>query len=138
MIVAAPGATAVTSPVALTVASAVLLLPHVTTRPVSGAPVESLGVAVSCTVRPACTVATAGVTVTVFTGTGATATFAEPVFPPAAAVMVTWPMPTPVTFPFPSTVANAGLPVDHATDIPETDRPLASSGSAASCWLVPT
>ena len=47
---AEPAATPVTSPVELTVAAAVLSELHVTTRPVSGAPVESLVVALSCVV----------------------------------------------------------------------------------------
>src|SRR2546425_5804242 len=51
VIVAAPNPTAVTSPLPPTVATAVLLLAHVTTRPDSGAPLASFGVAVSCSVR---------------------------------------------------------------------------------------
>jgi hypothetical protein len=46
VIVAVPGATAVTRPAADTVATAVLLDPHVTTRSVTTAPVVSLTVAV--------------------------------------------------------------------------------------------
>src|SRR3989442_4279426 len=57
VIVAAPTATPVTNPLALTVAAAGLLLAHVTTRPDSGAPFASCGVAVNCTVLPVTTVA---------------------------------------------------------------------------------
>src|SRR2546428_11020283 len=52
MIVAEPTATPVTNPVADTVATAGLLLAHVTARPVSTLPAESLVVAVSCAVLP--------------------------------------------------------------------------------------
>ncbi len=50
VIVAEPADTAVTRPLPLTVATAVLPLAHVTTRPASGFPPASLGVAVSCAV----------------------------------------------------------------------------------------
>src|SRR5439155_771672 len=50
VIVAEPGVTPETSPLLLTVATAVLELDHVTVRPESGAPFASFGVAVSCTV----------------------------------------------------------------------------------------
>ena len=50
VIVTDPAATPVTSPLALTVAIAVLLLAQVTVRPDSALPAESFGVAVSCTV----------------------------------------------------------------------------------------
>src|SRR2546425_8423652 len=69
VIVAAPAATPVTNPLPLTVATAGLLLAHVTVRPVSGVPLASFGVAVSWTVCPAWTLAGAGLTVTDATGT---------------------------------------------------------------------
>ena len=47
VIVAGPATTPVTSPLPLTVATPALLVDHVTTRPASGAPVESCGVAVN-------------------------------------------------------------------------------------------
>src|SRR5438093_347950 len=64
VILAAPAATPVTSPLPFTVANAVALLDQVTTRPGRGVPFASLGVAVSWTVLPASTLADAGVTVT--------------------------------------------------------------------------
>src|SRR5687767_1296738 len=69
VIVADPSATAVTRPVALTVAAVSSLLVQLTTRPDSGAPFASRGVAVSCTVAPLATVASAGSIVTAATGT---------------------------------------------------------------------
>src|SRR5207302_8677237 len=70
VIVAVPTACAVTSPLALTVATAWLLLAQVTTRPDSGVPFASFGVAVSWTVAPMSTLAVAGLTLTVATGAG--------------------------------------------------------------------
>src|SRR5207247_11080304 len=64
VIVAVPAVFPVTSPLALTVATAVLLLAQVTVRPLSGFPFASFGVAVSCIVWPTCTDAVAGLTVT--------------------------------------------------------------------------
>src|SRR2546430_7448158 len=72
VIVAEPGVTPETRPPLLTVATAVLELDHVTVRPESGAPLASFGVAVSCTVWPACTDAEGGVTSTDATRTGGT------------------------------------------------------------------
>src|SRR5439155_377046 len=69
VIVAEPGATPVTCPLALTRATLVSLVPHVTVRPVKVLPAESCGVAVSCTVCPTATLAVAGETVTEATGT---------------------------------------------------------------------
>ncbi len=74
MIVADPTAFAVTKPLALTVAMVVLSLDHVTTRPPSGLPFASFGVAVSCTVWPVSTLAAAGVRLTEATGAGGHAT----------------------------------------------------------------
>src|SRR5205807_8975249 len=68
VIVAEPGVTPETRPPLLTVATAVLELDHVTVRPESGAPLASFGVAVSCTVWPACTDAGGGVTSAADTG----------------------------------------------------------------------
>src|SRR5205807_6977078 len=74
VIVAEPAAPPLTSPVPLTVATDVLLLAQVTTRPASGLPLASFGVAVSCTVCPADTEADAALTVIALTGTGTLAT----------------------------------------------------------------
>ena len=50
VIVAEPAAFAVTNPLPLTLATPLLPLAHVTTRPDKALPLASLGVAVSCTV----------------------------------------------------------------------------------------
>src|SRR5689334_25358796 len=81
VIVADPAAFADTRPVPFTVATVVLLEDHVTVRPDSGLPFASFGVAVSCTVWPAGTLAEAGATVTDATGTNVTETLAVPLCP---------------------------------------------------------
>src|SRR5438046_1642229 len=70
VMVAGPTVAPLTSPLPLTVATAVLLDAQVTVRPVSVLPFASLRVAVSWNVRPVGTVADAGVTVTDATGAG--------------------------------------------------------------------
>src|SRR6266702_878782 len=69
VIVAEPATTQLTRPLEFTVATDVLLLDQVIVRPVSGLPLTSFAVAVSCTVWPAGTLAGAGLTVTDATGT---------------------------------------------------------------------
>jgi hypothetical protein len=103
--VALPFPTAVTSPVAPTVTTDGFELLHVTLRPTRFAPALSFGDAVSCTVCPTPREAVAGVTATEATGTGMTEILAEPLRPPAVAVMVAVPMDTPVTTPVEDTVA---------------------------------
>src|SRR5947207_15337114 len=72
VIVADPAALLVTRPLGPTVATAVLLLAHVTVRPVSALPAEAFGVAVSCTVCPTVRFAVAVGTATAATGTSVT------------------------------------------------------------------
>src|SRR5437667_167645 len=84
VIVAAPPATPLTSPLPLTVATPGLLLAQVTVRPLSGFPFASLGVTVRCTVWPAGTDADAGLTVTDATGTVAPLSAAVPALPSLA------------------------------------------------------
>src|SRR6266513_819494 len=67
--VAVPTTRPVTRPVAETVATAPLLVVHVT-APLVGRPFASLRMAVSCAVVATCTLAAAGLTVTVATGAG--------------------------------------------------------------------
>ena len=74
--VAAPAATPVTSPPLFTLATAASLVDQFTTRPDSGFPLASCGVAVSCTPAPISTLTTAGVTSTCATGSCATVTVA--------------------------------------------------------------
>src|SRR5207244_11741449 len=102
-------------------ASALLLLSHVTTRPLSGLPLASLGVAASCTVAPTRTLTVAGLTVTEATGGGASAvtvTAVVPLCPSLVAVIVAGPAATPLTSPLPLTVATAVLLLAHVTTRP--------------------
>src|SRR5207249_1860568 len=81
VIVADPAPTAVTSPLAETVAAAGALLAQVTARPARGLPLASFGVAVIWTVCPSSTVAEAGFTDTDATGTNVTVIAAVPFWP---------------------------------------------------------
>src|SRR5438132_1181814 len=133
VIVADPAPAPLTSPLPLTVATAVLLLPHVTTRPVRAVPFASRGVAVSCTVAPCGTLADAGVTVTDATGTFDTVTTAVPLCPSLVAVIVAAPVATAVTSPLPFTIATAVLLLAQVTARPLSGVPFASLGVAVSC-----
>src|ERR1700719_4569119 len=118
VIVAVPGATPVTRPLPLTVAAAVLLEPHVTTRPVSAAPFASFGIAVNWIVCPAVRLVVAGVTATDATGTTATVIADVPLCPSLVAVIVAAPTATAVTRPLALTVAAAGVLEAHVTTRP--------------------
>src|ERR1051325_10144181 len=133
VIVADPAAIPDTSPLPLTVATDVLLVDHVTVRPVSGLPFASFGVAVSCTVWPTPTLAEAGLTVTDATGTLVTVIAAVPLLPSLAAVIVAEPAATPVTRPLPFTVATDVLLLVQVTTRPVRVLPLASLVVAVSC-----
>src|SRR5690348_5670582 len=85
VIVAPPTAMPLTSPPPLTVATPRVLLDQVTTRPLSGLPAESFGVATSCAVCPIGTLAVAGLTVTDATGTLVVVTAAVAMTPSHAA-----------------------------------------------------
>ena len=136
--VAAPGPTPLTSPLPFTVSTAALLVAHVITRPFRELPRASLGVAVSCTVRPTCTAAVTGVTATEATATCLTAIAAVPFRPSLAAVIVAEPVPAPVTSPAPSTVATAASLVAQVTTRPLKELPDLSSGVATNCTRSPT
>jgi hypothetical protein len=139
VIVAPPAATPVTSP-PFTVATAVLLLPHVTTRPTRTFPLASRGVAVTCTVCPAATLADDGLTLTDATGAAVAVTVipAVPFLPSLVAVTIAGPAATPVTRPLPFTVATPVLLLAHVTTRPVRAFPFASRSVAVSCAVCPT
>src|SRR5207248_3579702 len=114
-IVAEPPATPATRPLPLAVATLVLLLVHVTIRPVSVPPAESFGVAVSCTVCPTVRLAVAGEIATEATGTVVTVSAAVLLLPSLVAVIVAEPAVTPATRPLPLTVATLVLLLAHVT-----------------------
>src|SRR5439155_19927941 len=102
--VAEPAVTDVTSPLADTVATEVLLLLQPKLWPERVLPAASFATPASCTVPPTARLAVLGVTATVATGAGAgvvavTVAAAVPLFPPMLAVMVTEPAVTPFTRP---------------------------------------
>ena len=126
VIVAVPGDTPVMRPADDTVAIALLLEPHVTTRPVTTAPVASLTVTVGVVVCPTTMLIFVGANVTVPTGTGVTVTTDEPVFPSLVAVMVAVPTATALTEPVEDTVAVAELLELQLTTRSVTTVPFAS------------
>src|SRR5690242_16346054 len=108
VIVAEPAACPLTRPFPSTVATLVLLLPQVTTRPVRMLLLASFRVAVSCTVAPTATVAGFGFTVTVETGGGGAAVTVRddvPLLVSLVGVIVAVPAAFPLARPVPSTVA---------------------------------
>src|SRR3989475_5991 len=140
IVIGPPAAFPVTRPFASTSAIVALPVRQMTTRPLSGLPFASLGVAVSCVLAPTCTLAVGGATSTVATGAEAeTVTAAVPLFPSLVAVMVTGP-PTvfPVTIPPAFTSATAASPVCHVTLRPVSGLPLASFRVAGSWRAAPT
>jgi hypothetical protein len=138
VIVADPAATPFTSPLPFTVATAGAVLDHVTTRPASGFPFASFGVAVNCSVCPTLTLPVVGLTVTDATGTTVTVIDDPPACPSLVAVIVAGPAATPLTRPLPFTVATAELDVAHVTVRPVNGLPFASFGVAVSCTAWPT
>src|SRR5438045_3859490 len=137
VIVAGPPATPVARPLPLTVATAVLLLAHVTVRPVSVFPAESLDTAVNCCVAPTRRLADAGLTVTDATGTFVTVTAAVPLFVSLVAVIVAEPAAFPLTTPLLLTVA-AVLLLAHVTTRPVSVLPAESLVTAVNCRVAPT
>src|ERR1700688_4054695 len=137
VMVAAPGAMPVTRPLPATVATPGLLEVQVTTRPLSGLPFASWGVAVSCGVCPVITLAETGLTVTDATGTGATVSAAVPLWPSLVAVMVAGPGAMPVTSPLTETVARLELLDVQVTTRPLNGLPSTSFGVAVSCVVCP-
>jgi len=128
-----PTASPWTSPLPFTLATAGALLCHVTVRPDSGWPFASIGVAVSCTVAPTCTVGLEGLTPTVATGTGVTLIDEVPLFPSLVAVIVTGPPAlVPVTRPPAVTSATAGSLLCQVTVRPVSALPAASLGVTVS------
>jgi hypothetical protein len=138
VIVTAPGATADTSPVEDTVATAGALEAQVTGRPVRRLPAASNGVAASCVVPPTTTAAVAGLMTRAATETFATLMVADALFPSLVALTIAEPAAMPVTSPLDDTVATALLLVVQVSILPRTTFPSASLVVALSCCLEPT
>ena len=136
--VAAPGATAVTTPLGETVATAELLELHATARSVTTTSFTSRTTAESDITCEGTSVNDAGETVTLPTGTATTVTFALPLFPPLVAEMITDPTVRPVTTPVADTLATATLLDVHVTSRSVTTAPVASFTVAVSVVAAPT
>jgi hypothetical protein len=146
VIVVLPAPTAVTKPVVLTVAAAVLLETQVIERPVSTLPFASFVTAVSCCVGviPRTRLAVAGLTVTVATGTGFTVITGVVAFGAASLDAVIVAVPTPaavivIVAPLAELTELAALTVNTAASLvlqftvrPDRLTPLASFGVAVS------
>src|SRR5439155_7565569 len=137
VITAGPALTPLTSPVPSTAATTALSLVQSTVRPLNTLPFASRRVAVSCTVCPTATLAVAGVTVTDATG-ATTVTVAAPLLPSLVAVITAGPALTPLTSPFPSTVAATALSLVQSTVRPLNTLPFASRSVAVSCTVCPS
>lgn len=142
LIVAVPAATAVTTPPADTDAIPVLLDVHVTVRPVSVPPVESLAVAAKVPVPPAVSDRLDGLTDTVATGTRFTTTDTAALLPFTVAVMDAEPAPTALMVALllddeGVTFATDELLVAHVNVAPEITLPAESLRTAVTCALCP-
>ncbi len=138
VIVAVPAATAVTTPVVDTVATADAFDDHATTRPVSTLPLASFVTAVNVAVPPALTLVVGGETVTLATGTAVTVTVTVAVLPSQVPVMTEVPGERPVTTPAADTLATAGVPELHVTTRPVRTLPPASFTVGTSVTVPPT
>src|SRR5207245_2465125 len=138
VMVAEPAVTPVTNPLPFTVAMDPLPLAQTIVRPVNTLPDPSLVVAVSCAVWPACTLADAGLTVTVATGTLETEMTAVPVRPSLVAVIVAEPTATAPASPLPFTAATDGLLLVQVTVRPLSTLPAESVVVAPSWMVCPT
>ncbi len=112
--VASPGATAVTLPVASTVATASSELVQVTVGSVTS---SGDTVAVSVNSSPGYTSFSVASSVTADASTGLTVTVYSPVMLPLVAVILASPRATPVTTPCSSTVAMSGAALAHVTSL---------------------
>lgn len=138
VMVALPGATAVTSPAPLTVATPAAEDDQATDRPPSVSPALSTGVAASCVVSPTVVTTDDGEIVTDATGGKMKVIVAVPFRPSLVAVIVTEPAPRPVTVPLCETVATDALDELHEIARPTSARPEASLGTADTARDSPT
>jgi len=130
---ALPGVTPVTVPLDDTVAIAVLLELHATTRSGAGFPATSRTTAVSCTLAFCTTVFVVGCTLTLPTANLEIVTAAVPLLPSAVAVMVDVPSATAFSIPCAVTVATDSFELFQVTDRPVSTVPFASRATADNC-----
>jgi hypothetical protein len=137
VIVAVPGAIAVTTPDDEMVATALLLEVHVTGRPVTTFPAASKAVAVSVVVWPTDIDNGFGVTATEATAACVTVIVATSFFPSAVAVIDAVPGPVALTMPFGSTLATPVLLLDQMIARSVNGFWPASYATAVSCDCPP-
>jgi hypothetical protein len=138
VIVAEPAATAVTMPVASTVATPALLVVQMIARSVSGFCAASYATPVSGALVPATASTCDGRTTTLATGVLFTVIAAIPDFPFALAATCVEPTARAVTTPVVDTTAIAGSFTDHTTDASGRSLPVASCTCAWSGSCAPT
>ena len=132
VIVAAPLATAVTSPAESTAATIISALVHATGSPSMTRSIWSRTSAMSRTVSPSAVNASVlGATDTVVGTSASTTSSARPVTPDEVAATSTSPSPVPVTSPDASTTATDVSPEAHVNAAPATAWPFASLASAS-------
>ena len=137
LIVSAPFATALTTPLELTVASAGFELCHATVCPVRMFPCASLSTADAWVVWPTDSVPVFSDTAMAAAGTSKRLTTAVAFLLCNCAEMITMPLAIAVTSPLLETVASDGEEDDHLTPELLMTRPLASYTVAASCCVCP-
>jgi hypothetical protein len=133
VIFAIPGATAVTNPVADTVAIPGASVLHETSRPVMTRPLASRVSAESWNVDPSARLPEGAATVTEATGAGVTVTADVPVFPSLVATIFAVPVLTAVTSPARDTVATPVFSELHVIVRPDSTPPFASTSDADAC-----
>lgn len=139
MMLELPFLTALTNPLALTVATLVFDEDQAIARPVRTLLAASRRTAVACEVSPSCTELSDNETFTVETGAGAAVTVrvANPDLPSLVAIMFADPAMRVVTSPLPFTVATAVLDEDQATTRPVNVLLFASLSTAVACEVAP-
>jgi len=137
VISALPTATAVTTPVLDTVATALFDDVHATARPDNTLFAASRVTAVACVVAPITTVVAANDTPTLATGTGVTLNAAEPLRPSLVAVIDAEPTLSAVTTPLLDTVATDAFDVVHTIARPVNTKFNPSRNTALACVVAP-
>ena len=135
---ALPGASAVTTPAAVTVATLGASLANVSGRFVKTLPALSVICVRNVSVDPMISEETLGVTATVPARRAGTTTMAEPTRPSLDAEMVAVPGCSAITFPVAVTAATVTLLELQLTSRPASSTPPASRSAAANWRSVPT
>ncbi len=133
-----PGATAVTTPLPLTVATPVLLLLQTIVRPESTVLFASRSTAVAVVVLPTVSVEPPNDTDTLFTGAGDTVSVTTSLLPSLVPVMIALPAARAVTTPLAFTVATVVALLLQITVRPVSTVPFDERNTALACTVSPT